>query len=330
MLPTVSVVVVTRKGGGWLEECIKSILNQNYPHDRYQVIVVGDFDASIALSELAQKYGVRVIGLNGKPGAKRNIALREVDSDIVAFCDDDVIVDREWLKTLTPYFTDPRVAVIGGPNLTPLHSNLRERCSGYIFSSFLGSAAMTARYLPDGTTVREADETDLISCNMAVRKSILDELGGFPEDIWPNEENILLHLIKKAGYKLLYVPNAIVWHRRRPIFLEHVKQNFRYGRGRGRMTRRHPDSVKPIHFLPSIFILLAVIGLIASIIGNTFIKLIYMASLSAYFLIICVESLRISIRGRDYLAFPLLPAAFFLHHCSYGLGFIVGLLGSDE
>jgi len=330
MLPTVSIIVVTRKGGEQLEECIKSILNQNYPYDRCRVIVVGDSDASIALSSLAQKYGVRVIGLSGKPGAKRNIALKEVDSDIVVFCDDDVIVHREWLRTLIPYFTDSRVAVVGGPNLTPLHSNLRERCSGYIFSSFLGSAAMTARYLPDGTTVREADETDLISCNMAIRKSIFDRVGGFPEDIWPNEENILLHLIKKAGYRLLYVPNAIVWHRRRPVFLEHVKQNFRYGRGRGEMTRRHPDSVKPIHFLPSIFILLVIISLISSIIGNTLIKLIYVVALSAYFLIICVESLRISIGRRDYLAFFLLPAAFFLHHCSYGLGFIVGLIGSDK
>jgi len=324
--PMVSVVVITRWGGNRIEKCLKSLRDQRYPSDRYEVIVVSDVVSSGQLDALCRKYDAKLIQLNGMPGAKRNLGVRESKGEIMSFCDDDVTVDRDWIKALVNGFIDQLVAVVGGPNLTPPDAGLRQRSSGYIFSSFVGTATMAARYISNGLSVRSADETDLISCNMAARKSIVDEVGGFPEDIWPNEENIFLHLVKKAGYKLLYVPNAVVWHDRRPVFARHLKQNFSYGRGRGEMTKRHPDSVKLVHFMPSLFVIFLILGLAASLLMDFLVKPLYTLILLTYSFVIVEESIRIVVKTHDYEAFPLLPVTFFLHHCSYGLGFMAGLI----
>lgn len=324
----VSVIITTRSGGANLEKCLNSIMSQDYPRNEFEVIVIGD--SLETLTEMVHKYRVKVLGVKLRPGAKRNLAAKIANGDILAFCDDDAVVHKNWLKNLLPFFISPKVAVVGGPNLTLHHATLRERCSGYIFSSFLGSAAMSARYVPRSITVREASETDLTSCNLAVKKSVLEEVGGFPEDIWPNEESILCHLVKKSGYKLMYVPNAIVWHNRRPVFIQHMRQNFRYGQGRGKMTKRHPDSVKLVHFMPLLFVLYVVAGGILSTILGQLVSSFYILTLLAYFAIALSESIRIAFKTHDYKAVLLLPLAFLLHHCSYGIGFLLGLIKKRE
>jgi len=56
------------------------------------------------------------------------------------------------------------------------------------------------------------------------------------------------------------------------------------------------------------------------------VKPLYTLILLTYSFVIVEESIRIVVKTHDYKAFPLLPMAFFLHHCSYGLGFMLGLM----
>lgn len=320
-VPFISVIIPASENKKVVEKCLDSIFKQSYPKDKFEVILV---DSSDNRTSFSQRYRVEITKADVSPGAKRNIGAGKAKGSVLALCDDDVVVHRDWLRNLASHFEDPRVAIVGGPNLSPSDANLRERCSGHIFSSLLGSAQMSTRYQPTDSAVKEAEETDLISCNMAVRKSVMEKFG-FPEEIWPNEENIFCHRVKKNGYKLLYDPKAIVWHRRRSVFVPHAKQVFRYGHGRGRMMRLYPGSAKVVHMLPSFFILFLLAGALLSLL-NGFIFTIYSAALLAYATSVLLTSAKIAVRERDLKTFLMLPLAFLLHHCAYGLGLLKGLL----
>lgn len=318
--PLVSIVIPVSANEKTVEKCLASIYKQDYPANGFEVILVGSQSSKVTLPD----YKVNRISADVSPGAKRNMAAKKARGSIIALCDDDVTVHAQWLRNLVSHFKDPLVAVVGGPNENPLNANLRERCSGYIFSSSLGSANMSARYKAQRSIIREADETDLISCNMAVRKSVMEKFA-FPENIWPNEENIFCYNVKKNGYKLLYDSDAIVWHQRRPVFLPHLRQVFRYGRGRGQMMRLCPEYKKGVFILPSVFVLSLAAGAPLSLM-NTFFMFVYLGALLAYAAIILMTSAKIAAQRKDYKAFFLLPAAFFLHHCAYGLGVLYGFL----
>lgn len=321
-LPLVSVVITTRRGGKLLDKCLASVLNQDYPKDKFEVIVVSDIPK--VLTERQGPPPVKVHIAHVKPGAKRNLAARKARAEIIAFCDDDVTVDRSWLKRLVSHFTDAKVGITGGVNLTSPNAGFREKLSGYLYSSFLGSSAMSSRYLPDGRSPRVAGETDLISCNMGVRKEVFNKVGGFPEDLWPNEENAFCHLVGKAGYKLIYDPRAVVWHRRRAIFRPHLKQVMRSGWGRAQMMKTHPDSIRVIFLFPSIFVAGLLIGLPLSFI-NPIVRTIYIVAILSYLAVVTLISTRIAYRERSFKTFLLLPLAYFLHHCAYGIGMFIGL-----
>ncbi len=323
-VPFISVIIPVSANERLIEKCLDSIFTQSYPKDRFEVILIGSYNGV----SFRQKYPLEIVKADVSPGAKRNIGAMKAKGTVLALCDDDVVVHRDWLRTLVSHFEDPMVAVVGGPNLNPPDLSLRERCSGYVFSSLLGSASMSTRYQPTNFAVKEAEETDLISCNMAIRKSVMEKFG-FPEEIWPNEENIFCYRVKKNGYKLLYDPKAIVWHRRRSVFLSHAKQVFRYGRGRGQMMRMYPGSAKVVHMLPSFFVLSLLAGVLLSLL-NSFMFTIYSVALLAYFAIVLLTSAKIAVRERDLKSVFILPLVFFLHHCAYGLGVLRGLLLSKK
>lgn len=159
-LPTVSIVIPVLADEATLRKCLNSISNQDYPREAHEVILVGS-----ACSSEVELPSLRVDKINAdvSPGAKRNMAAKKATGSIIELCDDDPIVHPQQLRDLVSHFDDPLAAVVGGPNESPAQASLRERCSGYLFSSFLGSAHMSARYRPNGAKIREAGETDLIA-----------------------------------------------------------------------------------------------------------------------------------------------------------------------
>jgi len=328
-LPAVSVVIPTGRGGGWLVECIKSIREQDYPSERIEIIVVGDAKLGDCEVEILRGiYGVRWINHAGKPGSKRNIGADVASHDLIAFCDDDVVVSRDWLKNLVVHLClDPDAYVAGGPNLTPENSGLLERCSGLVLSSRLGSASMASRYLPDGMKVKYATELDLTSCNMLVRREAFREFR-FPEDLYPAEESVFLYQLSTRGHKILYVPNAVVWHRRRSSLLKHFLQVMRYGAGRACMVVRYPRSLRVLFLIPSTFLLYIAIGAAASLLVGGYVAKLYFSSILAYLLAIGFESARIALRARSVLFLLMLPVFFIAHHVGYGVGFLAGLVNS--
>jgi len=246
------------------------------------------------------------------------MALDHARGQILAFIDDDAYPRRDWLKNAIEIFADDDVAAVCGPAITPRSDNLRQKASGIIYSSYLVSAKFSYRYL--AKTRREVD--DYPSCNFLVRKAIMQELGGFNTDFWPGEDTKLcLEITKRLSKKIIYDPEVLVYHHRRPVLIPHLRQIASYASHRGYFVKKYPQtSLRASYFIPSIFLLAIASGMFLSIFF-VLVRQIYFLGLFLYLFIVFI----FSISNGLSLILPVF-SGIILTHFTYGIYFLKGLI----
>ncbi len=252
------------------------------------------------------------------PAQKRDESLNYAKGETLAFIDDDAIPRKDWLKKAMNNFNDPQVAAVGGPAITHPGDTVRQKASGRVYQSPLVSGEYTYRYLPK----KRMEVDDYPSCNFLIRKSIMQELGGFNTNFWPGEDTKLcLDITKRLGKKIIYDPEAIVYHHRRPLFLPHAKQVANYALHRGYFVKRYPStSLRFAYFVPTLLLSAIVAGGILSAFFPH-LRIIYFSAFSLYLSLVLLFSF-----SKQLCLIPLVFCGIALTHLAYGLYFIEGLL----
>ena len=281
------------------------------------------------------------------PAQRRDLAINEAQGEILAFIDDDAYPESTWLTAALPYFSDITIAAVGGPGVTPPEDDLRKQVSGWCSASPLGGGPSAFyRFLP--SKVREVQ--DYPSMNLIVRKADFSMVGGFDSSFWPGEDTKLCaDLTLKIGKKIIYDPKVLVYHHRRAIFKDHLRQNGRYGFHRGYFARILPQtSRKLVYLFPSLFtilvLLMPAVAIITQILGFSrrfgrdpdftsgqffifnfiTISLAYFLMMAAYLLLLVVNALWVWRISRRLPVALLTMPAIFLTHFWYGAQFIRG------
>jgi succinoglycan biosynthesis protein ExoA len=251
------------------------------------------------------------------PSCQRNRAAIEAGGDVLYFLDDDSLVGPGFLSIAAKQYDDSRVAVVGGPSLTPDTDTVLQHAFGMVFVSRFGGGGVRNRYRWHGG-VRATGEHELILCNLSFRREQFQAFGGFDERLYPNEENELMDRIAASGRLLIHDPELAVERSQRRSVRAFARQLYGYGRGRAEQTVIS-GKVKPAAFVPPLFV-------------------VYLAALpwcrdsrfwlplAVYILLAVIFALREGARTRMFRAALLLPALFFLFHCAYGVGMIRGFL----
>jgi len=159
---------------------------------------------------------------------------------LICFLDDDSLAPPGHLRRAMAHFRDPRVQIVGGPNVCPSDAPELEQVFALVLASWLAFGP-SARVTRRSAWCAKTGEKELILCNLVARRAALLELGGFNEALYPNEENALMDELQKRGGKLLYDPDLIVARRPRRTLKAFAKMLLTYGRGRAeqfRETRR--------------------------------------------------------------------------------------------
>jgi len=312
---SVSIVIPLKAPNRNLDECLKHCLELDYTE--YEILVLPD-----KIAEL-DYLRVKVIASGAiGPSEKRDLALKYACGEIIAFIDDDAYPARDWLKNAVKYFDDPEVAAVGGPAVTPDNDSFMQKASGYVLSSVMGGGSYTYRYIPGA--VREVD--DYPTCNLLVRKSIMEKIGGFDNKFWPGEDTILcLEITKKEGKKIIYAPDVLVYHHRRFLFRSHLKQIWSYAVHRGYFVKRFPEtSLRLTYFLPSLFVIGLAAGGVLSFFSGT-VRLIYILVIVLYLMAALASGFK---TGNPLMA-VVVAAGIALTHIYYGIGFGLGLARRD-
>ena len=232
--PLVSVIIPVHPAKTEARSAAASKL-LDYPREKLEIIVVRSTDLATF------------------PSMKRNAAIRAAKGELIYFLDDDSVPLPGNLKRAVAHFADPKVQMVGGPNVCPDDAPTIERTFANVMGSWLAFGPSCARYRSVGK-LRESNEKELISCNLVSRRGVLLESGGFDESLYPNEENALMDAVLKRG-KLLYDPEMIVHRRPRSNFKSFAKMLYSYGGGRAQQFRLHPTAGSFINFVPPAFCL---------------------------------------------------------------------------
>ncbi len=309
--PLVSIVIACPSPSWMLDECVGAICAQTYTN--WECIILPDADSSITLpTACAGSFRVIPTG-KVRPAEKRNRGIQEARGEIVAFIDDDAYPDANWLEYAVRYFTEPDIGAVGGPGITPPGDKSLARIGGRVYDNILVSGNYRYRYKAGG--VRK-DVEDYPSCNLFVRKDLLDRIGGYRTDFWPGEDTLLCKDIIDNWKRIIYDPWIVVYHHRRPLFLSHLRQLGRYGFHRGYFCKRFPsNSLRLSYFIPTLFDLYLVSLLFLWPWPITFIPL-------AFYLVVVLLT---TINWRLHV-WLLTALGVIASHITYGFRFLQGLL----
>jgi GT2 family glycosyltransferase len=153
---------------------------------------------------------------------------------------------------------------------------------------------------------------------------MIEEIGGMREDLPRGEDNEFNSRIRKAGYDIYFDPQIECVYYARPTFESSCKQMFANGESIGHLFYVDRDSIGLRHFIPLLFVLGIIFGIIGSLV---YLPIFYafIAGISLYFLCDLVASFfAIRNHGLKYLL-PLFILCFSVH-VSYGVGIIKGLI----
>ncbi len=277
--------------------------------------------ADAVIKNMGENTPLQVMFVEGKnPSYQRNAGVKEAAGDIIYFIDDDSILPPGIMQKAEIYFAaNPQAAVLGGPELCPETDTVLQKSFGAVFAGFFASGKSSRRYRQAGV-IRESDEKEIILCNMFVRKTVFEELKGFDERLYPNEENEFLNRVKERGYKIIHDPNLFIYRSKRKDYPGFIRQCFNYGRGRTEQSFVNFSLTGLVNFVPAFFVIYLVSG---PVIGG-----MDLLPLAAYAAINAVSSVKTGIDSKNSTIGVLSFCNFFILHVTYGAGTLYGFLTS--
>ena len=261
--PVLSVVIPTL-GRQSLLETLESLRGlEEFP--RLEVIVCGrihDEEVLRRVAELCAKHGnlihVPVEFETGDSSRKKNAGAEQARAPLVAFLDDDVIVGRHWVERIVSLFGEEDVGLVSGPGLIPPDTHGFARLAGLTLQS-LAAGYVAGRYSGGRGEPRRIRWSQIIGCNMVYRASVLREIGGFDPAFWPGEEMIAAYRAQQK-YRILFHPEAVVYHRPRSTLGGFWRQMWGYGATRIRLIRGgapvEPSTLFPMGWVASLVALI--------------------------------------------------------------------------
>ncbi len=226
--PKVSVVVCAYNAESTMAACLDSLRGLRYP--AYEVVVVDD-GSTDRTGEIADEYeGLHVIHQENQGlSAARNVGIAASIGEIIAFTDSDCVVDPDWLYYLVATFLSSGQAAVGGPNLPPPEDSLVASC---VAASPGG---------PLHVLLDDEEAEHIPGCNMAFRREVLEEIGGFDPIYRAAGDDVdLCWRLQERGHRIAFSPAAMVWHFRRNTVKAYVGQQRGYGKAEGLLYFKHP------------------------------------------------------------------------------------------
>lgn len=216
----ISAIVPTHNRSASLVGTLNSLCQQSLPAEQYEIVVVDNASSDDTpkviqawlQSDQAIASGISISYVHeGRLGLHfaRHAGVRSAKGDILAFTDDDAVVDVHWLEALLDPYASPRVGCVGGKILPRWLADP----PAWLMPYATGNLSL----LDLGKEKISLDWPGIFGCNLSVRKSVLYEVGGFnPDsfgDTWLGDgETGLLCKVMDAKYEIVYTPDAVVWH----------------------------------------------------------------------------------------------------------------------
>ncbi|MDO8663594.1 MAG: glycosyltransferase family 2 protein [Candidatus Wildermuthbacteria bacterium] len=323
-LPLVSIIIPCRNEEKFIRKCLDSIIAQDYPKERLEVLVV-DGASKDRTKEFVKDYmgGHSFLALFDNPkkftAFGLNIGIRNAKGAVIVRMDAHAGYEKEYISKCVKYLNEYRVDNVGGVMITVSRSN-----------TLLGKAivAVLSHRFGVGNAIFRigAKEPVLVDTVFGgcYRKEVFEKIGYFNEDLQRGQDMDFNLRLRKSGGKILLVPEIKSFYYARSDFKSFLGHSFTDG----------VELISPLrfgvaifcwrHVVPLVFVSsLITLGLLAFF-SLKFLWLL-LVFLGLYSLLGIYFSVIISFVEKDIRYLLLAPVVFAVLHIGYGLGSVVGL-----
>jgi glycosyltransferase involved in cell wall biosynthesis len=304
-----SIIIPVYNRPDEVKELLESLTKQT--DKKFEVIVVED-GSTLTCEDICKQYAGELdikylFKENSGPGGSRNYGAEEAKGNYLLILDSDCIIPKDYIQNIRKELKTNPCDAFGGPDAAHEYFSDMQKAVNYAMTSLITTGGIR------GGKKDGLEKFHPRSFNMGVKTDIYRSLGGFSDMRYGEDIDFSIRIFK-AGYTVRLFPEAYVYHKRRVNLAKFYRQVFHSGAARIALWKRHPESLKLVHFLPSAF----VIGVILILIAGLFYPIIW-GLLLFFCLIVFVDS---SIQNKSIKIGLLSVVTSFTQLFGYGLGFL--------
>ena len=305
----VSIIIPCRNEEKFIGKCLESILNQDYPKEKLEVLVV-DGMSEDKTREIVKNFKIQnpefEIRLLDNPKKFTpfafNLGIKQAKGEIIMLAGAHATYEKDYLSKCVRYLREYNADCVGGVLKTlPAKNTISAKAIALCMSHPFG---VGGAYFRVGTKEPREVETVFGGC---YKREVFEKVGYFNENLIRSQDLEFNLRLKKAGGKILLFPDIVAYYYPKDNFKDFFWHNFQDGIWAILPLKITKTPFKLRHYIPLIFVLTLPLSILP------------------YFFLSLIFSLQIAIEKKDWKLFFLMPIAFFCRHFAYGLGSIRAL-----
>ena len=321
--PSVSIVIPVLNEQKYIRSCLDSVLLQDYPSDKLEVILavgpcVDDTEKIIAEYCAQYSYIKTVKNPRGTISCGVNLAIKAAKGEYIVRFDAHSEFARDYVSKCIEYHLKTGADNVGGPTVVRGKNAVGRAVAAAYYSPFAlgGGKQHIANYEGYGDTVSFG----------SFKKSTAERVGLFDERLILNEDDDFNFKIAETGGKIFISSKIRSIYYPRDSYLGLIKQYYGYGHWKVAVIKKHKRPARISHLIPLAFVLFLLIFGTLSIVFPI-VRWGYFCVLSLYLLLDVLASFTLKAEDRqDGIMLRLrLILIHFLLHISYGVGFLTGI-----
>lgn len=293
-----------------IDELLQSFQALNYDK-AYEIVIVedgSDETSEVVVDSYKDELNISYFKKeNTGPGDSRNFGMQHAKGDYYIILDSDVILPPYYLNSVESFLNENYLDCFGGADRS--HDSFSDIQKAIDFSM---TSLMTTGGIRGSKNANQSYEPR--SFNMGISDEAFQKSGGFGQ-IHPGEDPDLSIRLKKLGFKLGFIPDAYLYHKRRIDFSKFYHQVRKFGLVRPILIKRFSETQKITFFFPSVFILGFIVSLILSFVGLPYFIWLYFI----YFLIAFVSAFS---KYKSFSVAFYSIIAIFIQFSGYGFAFL--------
>lgn len=326
--PFVSVLLVTRNERSCLEQALNSLLNQTYPKEKYEIIIVDGLSedgTADRVCELINEYGKKGYDIRLLYNKKRilasgwNLGILNAKGDYVVRIDAHAKAEKDFIeKSVKTILTVEDSVCVGGKLITRSMEDDCDVVSKILSSPFgVGNSSFRISNTPGYT------DTAVYGL---YKKKIFEQVGYFDEFYVRNQDIEIHSRIKKAGGKFYFNPEIKCVYYTRNTVKKMAKQAFENGKWNMVLLKNGRNALSLRHLIPFGFVMY----LIVSSVMGLWKKWIW--KIEGYVILLhIIMGVRAALeKTKKMTEIIVMPILFLILHLSYGVGYIAEIFIKRE